>query len=543
MIEDARHIPADTVIEADVCIIGAGAAGLTVAYNLANTKSRICVIESGGYNYERRAQDLSRGISVGAPYEALDLCRVRQLGGTTSRTGWGGWCKPLEVEDFEERPWVSLGGWPLSRRDLDPYYTTAADLLGIKNDIFAKADDIISCNSPIASESCFVSPRADLRNTLMPTLDAAPNLRVVIHATALRLCANCQGNHVDTIEVASTQAGPFQVKAGVYVLAGGGIENARLLLLSNGHNPAGLGNQHDQVGRHFMEHPRVTWGVIKPHPNGFPLTLFDPALPYRSSSTHPTAAPRLGNEGYGLVIRPEIRKRLHLLGSRTWIKPSVGFKKTNGADALQYVTFWLRKGRPHRDLLKHAGPVLLHPTSAIAATLARLVGHRLSPRQYRFDTILEQDPHPHSRITLDHTLDELGSRRAKLDWRISSLVRHTLEQVQTIIVTEMRELGHLCSSGLQDDGAIEARIEPAFSGVRHHMGTTRMSDDPTKGVVDANCRVHGVHNLFVAGSSVFPTGGNDMPTFTIIALALRLGENLKSLLDTEKIAPAGDTEI
>jgi choline dehydrogenase-like flavoprotein len=534
MIEDARYLPAETAINVDICIIGAGAAGVTLAHSLGGTKSSICILESGGLSYEHLPQRLSRGTSVGVPYEALDLCRVRQFGGSTGRAGWGGWCKPLDLQDFEVRSSVPLSGWPIKRVDLDPYYAAAADLLGIKNmGATTSSGRGFPAMEQLFTEQCHLSPRTNIGESLLPGLRNNPNLRIIFHATALPLKTNSLGNHVHSIEVASTRTKRFQVRANLFVLAGGGIENARLLLLSNDESEAGLGNQHDQVGRYFMEHPRVTWGGLNPNPADRSLALYDPALPSRKRDLD--ASPVLNScfEGFGLAVRPEARARMHLLDSRTWIKPSVDFKRAQGEEALQYTTFWLRKGRLHRDLLRSGSQVLMHPLGAIAASLARLTGSWRSPRCYRFVTILEQEPNPLSRITLDFKRDAFGLRCAKLDWHISPLVRHTLERVQAMIVEEMTKLGHSCWTYPQE---AQMSIEPACNWVRHHMGTTRMSDEPQRGVVDSACKVHGVHNLFAAGSSVFPTGGNDMPTLTIIALALRLGQHLRSLLGRHELS-------
>lgn len=524
MIEDARQLPAGTTIDVDICIVGAGAAGLTLAHSLGGTKNSICILESGGLGFEHLSQRLSRGTSVGVPYEALDLCRVRQFGGTTGRAGWGGWCKPLDPEDFEVRSWIPLSGWPIRRAELDPYYAATADLLGVEHTEASTAPDgVFPPMDALFPELCQKSPRANLGALLLPALRSNPNLRVLIHATALRLKTNPSGDHVQSIEVASTRAKRFQVRAHLFVLAGGGIENARLLLLSTDHSQAGLGNRHDQVGRYFMEHPRVAWGGLYANPADLSLALYDPALPARKRVLATSPARKSGFEGFGLAVQSEARARMHLLGSRTWIRPSIDFRDAEGEEALQYTAFWLRKGRFHRDLLRSGSKLLMHPSGAIAAGLARLAGSWRSQRFCRFITILEQEPNPLSRVTLGNDRDAFGLPSAKLHWHISPLVRYTLDRVQTMIVNEMTKLGHKCWT-TQD---AEVSIEPTYNWVRHHIGTTRMSDDPRRGVVDSSCKVHGVANLFVAGSSVFPTGGNDMPTMTIIALSLRLGQHLR----------------
>jgi choline dehydrogenase-like flavoprotein len=531
MIDDARNIPADTILETDICIVGAGAAGLTLAHVLRETRSHVLVLESGGLRYEHFTQSLSRGQSVGAPYEALDLCRVRQFGGTTGRAGWGGWCKPFDAEDFERRQWLPLSGWPVSRADLDRWYAEAAQLLGVDLDDRSSSAAPFPSMTDLFVEKCHMSPRPDIGATLLPVLRGARNIRVLLHATAIRLTSGPDGDIVRSVEIVATRTKRLQVRAKLFVLAGGGIENARLLLLSKDTNESGLGNQYGTVGRYFMEHPRVVWGTLEAPPSDTSLARFDPALPSKRPRYDGSGLRTKGPEGFGLALKREACAEMQLLGSRTWIRPSAYPVRSQGVEALEYLTFWLRKGRLHRELAKSAWQVLLHPSAAATAGMARLAGQRRPPDRYRFTTILEQEPDALSRITLDSKCDRFGMPQARLHWHISGEVRRTLQQVQMTIVREMRRLGYACHT----DAAAHQPQEPEFTWVRHHMGTTRMSENPRFGVVDGNCKVHGVRNLYSAGSSVFPTGGNDMPTMTIVALAFRLAHHLRSIMAEEDI--------
>ena len=137
---------------------------------------------------------------------------------------------------------------------------------------------------------------------------------------------------------------------------------------------------------------------------------------------------------------------------------------------------------------------------------------------------LEQTPNPNSRITLSQDLDALGLKRLNLDWRLTELEKRT---VKVLAMTIGSEFGRLNMGRFQLPQWLVEDGDPGWTGGCHHMGTTRMSDNPKLGVVNSDCRVHGVNNLYVAGSSVFPTSGFVNPTFTIVALALRLVDHLR----------------
>lgn len=531
MIEDCKDFPEGVRLETDLCIVGAGAAGLAMASQLAETRHRVCVIESGGLNYEHRRQRLSRGQSVGRPYEALDLCRIRQFGGSTGKAGWGGWCKMLDSVDFEHRHWIPMSGWPVDRKSLLPHYESAADLLGIKNLLADEpASAALRTNGPLFSERCFLSPVPDLGATMHERLRTARNVQVILHATALRLDTDVSGRRVRSIEVASAPNNRFQIEARFFVLACGGIENARLLLVSNRQMPNGIGNQHDLVGRYFMEHPRVRWGSLQVSRPDKTVALHVPSVATRMADLPGPAGGGI-NDAFGLVLRPEIRASEGLLGSRTWIKPGPCVNDMDGSEALQYLAFWLRRGRLHRDLIKSGCTIFRHPAGSISSGIERIWHSRHRARHFHFDTILEQEPDPESRVTLDTKRDEFNLPRVKLEWKVGPLVRRTLERMQSIITEEMRLLGHRSVVQAGTDETPTGGEDIPYRWVRHHMGTTRMSNDPRTGVVDGKCQVHGLANLFIAGSSVFPTGGNDMPTLTIVALAIKLGQNLQQWLE------------
>jgi choline dehydrogenase-like flavoprotein len=524
LIEEADCIPAGSRMEADLCIIGGGAAGLTIARSLCGKGRRIVVLESGGLKFERAAQRLSRGITAGDPYEPLDLCRVRQYGGSTGRGGWGGWCKPLGADDFKSLTGMPLAGWPFDHATLAPYVMRAAQYLGLPA-LDADSDNprLFEASAALFSEPCLLAPRSDFSRPWEASFGGDACLSLLLHATALTLQTNEARDRVVSVQAAGRSGTRFTISAHQFVLAGGGIENARILLLSEG-----LGNRSDCVGRYFMEHPRLSWGALQVNNNGQQITPFDP-----TSGGLAFGPPDERSRGryFGIALRPEKRAELGILGSRTWIRPQVAGADNEGGEALRYLSFWMRRGRLHPSLLRQAQKMARHPIDTCQAAMMRLRRRRGMASRYCFETILEQEPQSSNRVTLDRERDAFGLQRARLEWKVGPLVHRTLRCVQETITEEMRLLGFDCSAPVEEEA-------PRFTWVRHHMGTTRMSEDPHTGVVDPNCRVHGTSNIFVAGSSVFPTGGNDMPTLTILALAIKLAVHLEAgLADPRERAP------
>jgi choline dehydrogenase-like flavoprotein len=527
MIIDARRLPAGASLEADICVIGAGAAGLTIARHFAGSRHKICLLESGGRGFEYRRQKLSRGVLAGQEYEPLDLCRVRKFGGSTGKKGWGGWCKPLSQGDFAERPVIPMSGWPITLDALAPYYAKASETLGIPLDHGWHPKPLgEAANPPILSEPCALAPWAQMGVHALERLEAATNINVLLYATVTDIQCGTGSSEVERVRVRTAGRKTISVKARYFVLASGGIENARLLLLSDGRFPAGIGNDHDLVGRYFMEHPRVRWGHMSMAQSGSLVPAHDPRQAQQAAARG-IITPQRQHPIAGLTIDPAIREREGLLGSRSWIKPNARSGHNPAVQALQELTFWPRKGRRPPDVRRKVTTILRHGGAIAQALSDRLLPHRSERVYFSFDTILEQEPDASNRVTLDRKVDAHGRRQARLEWRLSPLLQHTLWRTQQILTQEAGRLGYDCHSGAPEAPGGD---DLQFRWVRHHMGTTRMSDDPKTGVVDRDCRIFGVPNLFVAGSSVFPTGGNDMPTMTIVALAHRLADHLEAQL-------------
>jgi choline dehydrogenase-like flavoprotein len=532
--EDARRVQDGTHFRADICVIGAGAAGTTIATEFIGSRHQVLVVESGGLEYESDTQTLYRGINEGLLYEPLDLCRVRTFGGSTDPRGWGGWCKPLARMDFEKRDWVPLSGWPIAKSDLAPYYRRAFTTLSLPPDTEEMLDREAHANYvlPVSGDECHnepcpLSPAPHLGQVTEDKIRKATNVTVLLHANVTEIQTDPSARHVTGLKVKTLDGKTHFVTADHFVLATGGIENARTLLLNDQVQSEGLGNASGYVGRCFMEHPRYSWGRLAGEGIDPFVTHYNPgtAVGLRKAGTQQTDVHPIF--GASLALTEKAQRERRLLGARTWIQPVSGSGDRDAGREFKEMVFWLKKKRIPGDLVRRMGEAARDPLNAGEAVVAHLMARVRPPTAWQFVTVLEQEPNPQSRVTLDSSTDRLGQRRPRLNWQIGELTKETLAQTREIFASELRASGYDCA--LEASPHRPSNQDPDTPRwVWHHMGTTRMSENPNDGVVDANCRVHGIANLYVAGSSVFPTVGNDMPTLTVVALAHRLSDHLKS---------------
>ena len=528
LIDLAKEPAAAGAAESDICIVGSGAAGLTLARRLTQQGHSVTLLESGGLDFEEKTQDLYRGANVGMPYYDLDQCRLRFFGGTVAI--WGGRCALLDEIDFRRRDWVPHSGWPIGRADLLPFYEQAHDMLELgefnyNHDVWAALRAIDPGFDPaVIDVALWRFDEAGERFAAGRARDlfASPNLRILLHANAVKVQADAEGRRIEHIEVRSLGGPPLQVRARRYVLACGAIENSRLLLASNDVEPRGIGNSKDQVGRFFMEHPA---GRIAKIDTPDPFAMWD-NFQKRFMKNGPPLAPaiRLGDATQeaekalnGVVTLKLQRDPKHgvAIGNKLYHGLKHSINPTRGGRALDHLYRGVR--------------ALIHNTvrTPIERTRARLgmTGLYLVTRG-------EQAPNPDSRVLLSDERDALGSHRANLDWRLSDLDKHSQRVLVRTFDAELRRLGRgsATPSDWLADPDPQWPVDPTVGNHPlanyHQTGGTRMSDDPATGVVNRDGRVHGYSNLYVAGGSVFPTGGWANPTLTIIALSLRLAEHL-----------------
>jgi choline dehydrogenase-like flavoprotein len=555
---EARRVPDDTAIQAEVCVIGAGAAGITLAKHFSRRRARVVVLESGGLELEGDTQQLYDGENAGLPYFSLLSSRLRYFGGTTGH--WGGTCRPMEPADFEPREGVPRSGWPIRRADLDPYYATAAELVGVgdmqwdtaswaRRSRFAPFD----LGDRVQTRVGRLVRAKDRRwgSLYRDDVRRAPNVTTYLHANVTEIETDEGGRRVTRVHASTLGGNRFAVHAKWFVLATGGIENTRLLLLSDGRHRGGLGNEHDMVGRCFLEHPRFRGGVLVPAGSG---------LESRFYTTHGAGGDDI--EGY-LAVAERRRREEGLVDVQIGMRPVYeggfqGVKDAPDVRSLKALKDESSGGDLAEDVRNVAGDLTTWHTFTIPGAplpvpypevAGRLLGSpddrkALVPRALgdiaafaytklvgsapvaRLDVItrIAAAPNPDSRVTLVRERDSLGLRRAKLTWRLSPVDRHSVVRSLEVVGAAVGAagLGRLRLLVGEDDRSWPDDLEGGY----HHMGTTRMSADPRDGVVDRNCRVHGIANLYVAGSSVFPTPGSGTPTMTLVALALRLGRHL-----------------
>ncbi|MBS0273009.1 MAG: GMC family oxidoreductase [Proteobacteria bacterium] len=493
---DARTIPSGTVLDTDLAIIGGGPAGITLALSLAGKPIRVLMLESGGTSFDDKTQALYDGTQTGVPYTPLNATRQRYLGGGTNH--WGGWCRPLDASDFEQRSWVPYSGWPFKKTALDPYYPRAQALVEAGPfDYEAKSQQWVDqYGAPLTLGAGGVYNSwfqfSKMRGSELPTnfgeryaadLKQISNLTALLHANVTNIALTPDAKSVDHLDVATLTGGKFTVKAKHIVLATGGMENVRLLLASNGVMKQGVGNGNDLVGRFFMDNP-VPRNTAK-------LVVFaGPIAPYYPSNQRGDGAIFRA----ALAVTDDYKRAAHVMDSLTTVE--------------------------NRIELDDFG-------KAVVATTASALGiDGGDAAAYELGCGMELKPDPDRRLTLISARDALGMPRLNLHMTIGdedfALYRQTIKELGRQLLAAQTGLIHL------DRCSRESWLETMDWG-NHHVGTTRMHNDPKQGVVDADLKVHGIGNLFVAGSSTFPTCGASNPTMNLVALALRLADHIKGL--------------
>jgi choline dehydrogenase-like flavoprotein len=514
MFVDALIVPDGSQVEADVCIVGAGAAGITIARELGTASSlRTVVLESGRFAADPATQSLYAGRIEGRRYFPLDSARTRQFGGTTNE--WGGECRPLDALDFERRDWVPESGWPFGLATLLPFYERAQSICQLGRFAYTAADWDRQGVRPIGVDgerirtyAFHYSPPTRFGDLYRNDLARATNIVVYLGANAVDLDTATPPVQLRAVRVASLSGSRFRVKARLFILAAGGIENARLLLLANSVEHAGLGNSRDQVGRYFMEHLYLDRAATILAQKGN-ISDF-----YTSGHWHE------GRRVRGILgLSPELQRREQLTNYCAVLDeepPGWGGRWRLVLSALG------------REAVPARAPNRLRALVNRAARIS-IAGRAPSVRRYLVKNVMEQAPNPESRIVLGSDRDQLGCARVVLRWRLSAIDKRTAHRAHQILE---EDLGRAAVGRLRSALGKESDPWPStLRGARHHIGTTRMHTDAHRGVVDADCRVHGIANLYIAGSSVFPTSGSANPTLTIVALALRLAAHVRHRLD------------
>ena len=540
MLLDTKQLRSGAVIESEVCIIGGGVAGITMALELDRAGISVSVLESGGVARDEATADLYRGSSTGIPYEFGDGNRSRFLGGSSNC--WGGFCRPWDQDAFERREWVNGSGWPIGRADLAPYYSRAHSVLKVPAENYqpgywvGSADAIggagLACGAaqpyrlPVDPEKIeeivsHFSPPLRLGEKYRGDLQRSRHVSVYLWANVTEIQSNPWASAVESVQVRTLGGVKATFRARHFVLAAGGIENARLLLESRRQQAEGLGNRYDLVGRYFQDHPRVFNGVVEfadPYRHN---PLYDIKFHCIAESLT-IAGTRISGQ---LRLPQEVQRREGLLDAEVWFRSLYAGEGEEVVRALYRLRQRLVGKRSRilglgQDMME----VMMRPVDALLYTAAHATASRKLVRSVTMEMIAEAEPDPRSRVQLGDEVDALGMRRVKIDRRLSNTVVRTVDRTFELIAKELQDKG---IARVTLDSPVAARGWPGdLEGTYHHMGTTRMHDAPHLGVVDRNCQVHGVGNFHIAGSSVFPTSSSNHPTMTLVALALRLADRI-----------------
>jgi choline dehydrogenase-like flavoprotein len=516
----------DRPLEGDLCIVGTGAAGITLAKEFIGHSCKVLLIESGGLAADADTTDLYRGhiAPEGKFHRGIHEGRARVFGGTT--TLWGGQALPLSGIDFEPRSWVSDSGWPFDASELEPYHERAREILGLSDVTF---DTDIHRSFRITRPNFdpeiiqYIhsqwSPHPNFGTTYRQCLTTAENICVVLKGNVTQILLAQDGSMVEGLELKSLGGETRIIRAKAYVICCGGIETPRLLLASNRVQPNGVGNSRDLVGRYFQDHLFVRWADFVPGDRSTVNRLFNSFYSNRLKY-------------YPLLAAAEsFQRREKVLN----ISAAILFDNApdSGIEVSKRVYRSLRSGNVGAISFSDAVKLLTRSPEVLRSTYRVLFQHRsyIQPRVPLYlGSTIEQEPNFQSRIVLDKRLDALGMPRVIIDWRLTSLVRKTLVAFAHAVRSEFERIGlgkvDLYPWLLATDDEWTEKIQDNF----HHMGATRMHMDSRFGVVDATCRVHGTGNLYLGSSSVFPTGGHSNPTFTLLLLCFRLGDHLKRRL-------------
>jgi hypothetical protein len=545
MITDSRTIPDNTELKCDLCIVGAGAAGITLALQFVQSKHSVIVLESGGEKLNTQQQKLNHGDVLDGVHPPISLYRPRRLGGST--VSWGGRCVPLDEQDFRKRPHVPLSGWPIDLCALLPYYERAQRLLEAGVFDYSSVTALPRCDEliegfrdpDILTQSLErFSPPTNFWKRYRAKLAESATVTVIKHATCLRLSGH---RAVTVLECASAGDVRFKVRPRLVVLAVGGLEVVRVLAHS------GYGNHSGNLGRTYMSHIEAELGRLRLSPPnrgiqfGFERTRdgvycrrrFTLRAEKQNALGILNAAIRLHHPN---VVDPSHR---HSVLSAIYLIKKIILPEERFAVVEREV---MRRSRNDaRFRFAHVRNVVFDAPRLVSFGLdwifRRHFSHWRIPSValanaagvYPLDFNGEQAPNPESRVWLGHETDHHGVPKLRVDWRVSELDWLTLSRM-------LRELKRAVEA--RCSGTIEYNVERLDQDARssvvplagHHIGTARMSENPATGVVTADCRVHYVDTLYVGGSATFPTCGQANPMLTIVAMALRLAQHLEMRL-------------
>ncbi|MEX1294898.1 MAG: GMC oxidoreductase, partial [Candidatus Limnocylindrales bacterium] len=490
MIIDGRTIPSGTLVDVDLCIVGGGIAGISLALQYRDTPDvTVALVESGGRDWDARTQDLSDADAIGQAYFPLKETHLRVLGG--SSLSYGGICTQLPPIQFEERSWVPDSGWPITKSDLDQYLPRAYELFEVD-----APDTEAGPGSAPGTEWLEVafSPPTRFGKRYASALDAAAKVTTYLHSTVTQIVPHPDGRHIEAVEVSTFDGNEYRIGARHFVLAGGGIEVPRLMLASNRVVSVGIGNEHDNVGRYFQEHVRVKDRYRLPERSEALATrVIGAAGTLRFSRLGVSEAAQREEELLDYYVNVAFGFACQDSPQWTALRRIVNARRSPWSDSPYYQDIG---GGPNRIRREDIKAVLVRPDRSFLS----LVGAGLRPawlrRWLELDSSVEQAPHRDNRVVLSGEKDELGMPKAELHWRLDGNEERSYRRGLELVLEELDGL----APGIKHNRIDDPDPWPdEVIGTWHHVGTTRMHADPHRGVVDADAKVHGIDNLYIVG--------------------------------------------
>ncbi len=551
MIIESKKFDPGTVLDSAICIVGSGPAAISMAMSLLEQRRKIIILAGGSWTETPENRELNKGFADPVmSHEPLEENRARVFGGASAL--WGGRCLPLDPIDFLERSWIPHSGWPITYEELASYYPRSLQLCeagennfhahsvfpGTNKEIIPGLDNEDMVSHPMERWS----PPTRFAHKYREILENNPHVFIYFDAHVTNLNVEKREDQIDSLTVVIGDS-VIKVIADKYIIATGGIENPRLLLASkSSFHPNGIGNQHDNVGRYYMSHLIGTFGSVDPDNRKEILFPFE-----------------IDKEGISCRRRwwltPKLQQQEKVGNAIMYLHRSINVKDGHkdpmeSAIFVAKTSFGILKQKSPKKIVsgfRQSGTDLKNNTfyllknmrvfipSLFGAAYKR-IAHKKEPLRLPsvhskwlylyFQT--EHMPNPESRVTLSEVKDRLGVPMPVVKVAFSELDIETIFAAHKVFFERFEKLNKGKIS-YQEEGLRQFILDNIenFNSVAHHLGTTKMSNDPLTGVVDKNCKVHGMQNLYIAGSSVFPTGGHANPTVTIVALALRLADHLK----------------
>jgi choline dehydrogenase-like flavoprotein len=514
MYSDARELENGSKIFGDLCVIGSGPAGLSIALDWNGRKEKVILLEGGGFDYDIQQQRLFSSKSIGQDYYSIEASRIHAFGGTTFL--WGGFCSPLDEIDFEERSWVPNSGWPISLNDLRPYFEKVADIFDLESDNFDPSYylNIHEGKEPLFAENFNVndkiwqfSPPTRLGTKYKDTLLKSSNIELITYSRVTEIHVGESTNSIEKVVVRNLAGKEHEIFAKNFVLAAGAIQNARLILASDVKLRSLMGDSFENVGKYFMEHIEINSGELW----------------------------LKGDHQYSFYKRKwkETKNRAEICITK---EAQRNFEILNGTVSMNPLT----EGKTHENFEEHLNKRDASGNPRNRRGIFEKIENRINKmglfksesykNAFNLYVRMEQAPSVDSYLKLDTEKDELGLEKIVLNWRLGDLEKHSILKVMEIIGTQagIEDIGRMKLEDYLTDLVSSSDMSKMIPGC-HHMGTTRMSKNPERGVVDKNCLVFGLSNLYMAGASCFPTAGAANPTFSLSALSLRLSDHLKNI--------------